>query len=56
MRTISHTLLGISIVFLTPSLTSTAQAQPSDLAPIAAADTPHFSPNNYSLQNISKSA
>src|ERR1035441_894020 len=52
MKTISNAISGL---FLALSLTSTAQAQtlPSDLAPIAAADTPHFSPNYYSLQNLS---
>jgi hypothetical protein len=55
MRTISHAIPGLSVVFLTLTLALTAQAQqlPSDLVPIAVADTPYFSPNYYSLQKLS---
>src|ERR1035441_9893514 len=52
MRTISNAIPGLLLAI---SLTSTAQAQtlPSDLTPIAASDTSHFSPNYYSLQKLS---
>src|ERR1035437_2393365 len=55
MRNIIHTIPGRFIVFLALSLASAAQAQqlPSDLVPIVVADTPHFSPNYYSLQKLS---
>jgi hypothetical protein len=55
MRTITQTIPGRCIVFLALSLASTIQAQqlPSDLSPITAADTTHFSPNYYSLQKLS---
>src|ERR1035441_4997077 len=55
MRAIIQTIPGPFIAFLALSLTLSAQAQqlPSDLVPIAVADTPHFSPNYYSLQKLS---
>jgi hypothetical protein len=55
MRPITQAIPRRFIVFLALSLASAIQAQqlPSDLSPIAAADTTHFSPNYYSLQKLS---